>query len=129
MAIIAFTNTNPSITPLNNFNEQVVVRLRVPDSGEYVIFGRLVIINEDGDPQNAGARLTTFDGVTELDKADVRLDSVSDGGSQAISLQATLHLPSHEANDVIDIRCGTFSGAARNATLFAISVDGLQGSL
>jgi hypothetical protein len=123
---IAFTNSNVGVVTLANFNDVVAVRLRVRDEGKYVIFGRVVISNWDGDAQNASARLTTFDGATELDRADVRVDG---SGLQSISLQGTLTLPSPNSNAIVDIRCSTFKGGALESTLFAILVDGLSPSL
>jgi hypothetical protein len=121
---IAFTNTHVGIVPLNHFADQMVVQLTVRDSGKYVVFGRVVITNWDGDPQNASARLTTHDQATELDRADVRIDSKS--CAQSISLQGTLILPSKTENSIIDIRCSTYNGVAQEATLFAILVDDLK---
>jgi hypothetical protein len=51
---------------LHNFGDTEILRLWVPDAVIFVVFGRVVISNADGDPQNATARLTTFDGATEL---------------------------------------------------------------
>jgi hypothetical protein len=55
-----------SAAPLHNFDDTEIPRLWVPDAGIFVVFGRVVISNADGDPQNATARLATFDGATEL---------------------------------------------------------------
>lgn len=119
---IAFTETHEGIVTLDNFNDKVVVRLRIPDAGKFVVFGRVVITNYDGDPQNANARLTTFDGATEIDRVNVRITR----GDHSISLQGTLSLPSPASNNIVDIRCATYKGLAREATLFAISVDDLS---
>jgi hypothetical protein len=84
---IAFYGTNPGSVILHNFADSVVVRvdLRPTDVGKFVVFGRVVIQNWDGDSQFATARLTTLDGKTELDTVTVRLqDGVV---SQSVSLQ------------------------------------------
>jgi hypothetical protein len=117
----AFTNINAGIVDLNNFSDTAVVRLRVDDAGKFVVFGRVIIVNWDGDSQNASAKLTTLDGLIELDRSDVRISG--DGISLSISLQGTLTLPSKDGNNIIDIRCSTFKGLAQEATLFAIDVD------
>ena len=55
---------NAGITPLHNFGDTDILRLRAPDVGIFVVVGRAVISNADGD-QNATARLTTFDGAID----------------------------------------------------------------
>ena len=125
---IVFHNIG-GIVDLHNFNDTLAVKLRVRDAGKYVIWGKVVIANSDGSSQNASARLTTLDGVTELDRTDVRIDKISDANKQCLYLQATMVLPDKSANDVIDIRCATFSGNAQESSLFAMLVDGLSPSL
>jgi hypothetical protein len=130
IANVAYANTNASGVSLRNFAPTVVVRLRVDDAGEYVIFGRVVIHNGDFSDQNATAQLTTLDGGTELDRADIRLAATDDfglsPGAQSVSLQGILTLPSNTADNVIDIRCATFFGLASQASLFAVTVDGFS---
>jgi hypothetical protein len=129
-ANIAYTNTNVGPVSLSDFEDTVVVQLRIPDGGVFVIFGRVVIVNGDtGGQQDARARLTTFHGANELDTVTVRIDEGGDADRQSISLQGTLFLPGPNSNDIVDIRCSTLSGQAHQATLFAITIDGLSSSL
>jgi hypothetical protein len=127
---IAFHSQRGGIVSLHNFADTQILQLEVRDAGKYVVFGKVVITNGDGDNQNASARLTTFNGATEIDRADVRIGAHGHADSLAISLQATLTLPSPQgappANNIIDMRCATFSGSAREAALFAILVDDLN---
>ena len=105
--------------PLRNFNETILVAVRVP-KGKYVVFGKVSISNADGDSQNAGARLTSKDGLNTIDRADVRLNG---GGTQSVSVQGTL--PVDSETEIVDLRGTTFNGAASGATLIVISVDDL----
>ena len=125
---IVFYSTNPGIVNLHNFADSVVLRidLRPTDVGKFVVFGRVVISNWDGDPQFAIARLTTLDGKTELDKVDVRIGDWSNNPSQSISLQAVLELGQPNADPIVDLRCATFRGNVQQATLFVIQMDDLK---
>lgn len=130
---IVFIAAKDDSTPLKQFADTVIVRLRVRDAGQFLIIGKVVIWNNDGDFQNASARLTTLDGETELDRADVRIgpfaapvNQVSSPGKQEISLQATMSLPANNADTIIDLRCSTFDGGATEAKLFAVLVGSLQ---
>ena len=89
---IVYTASNSGGENLNNFVDTVIVRLRVQDAGQFLILGKVVILNDDGDFQEADARLTTLDGETELDRADVRIGPAGGSftGAQEISLQATM---------------------------------------
>jgi hypothetical protein len=111
--------------------ETVVLTLKLPQGalGSYVIFGRVVMENLDGSSQPAEATLTTLGGATVLDKVDIRLaaddspPNIDEAGGQSISLQATMILAREGSNISISIRCTTLNGLAREAKLFAISVD------
>jgi len=127
MPVVVAWATKPGTQTLANFADTTIVRLRVADSGKFVIFGRVVIHNSDGDPQNAAARLATFDGATELDKVDVRIGGAGDADSLSLSLQGLMVLPDALNSNVIDLRCATFAGVAREASLFALSVDEIAG--
>ena len=68
--------------------------------------------------------MTTSDEAITLDRADFRIAEGGNGNSQVVSLQAAVSLPLH--GQIIDIRCATFNGVAREASLIAIQVDGLR---
>jgi hypothetical protein len=110
---------------LHNFNDEVIVRVRLPPVkiGVWLLMGRVLIFNTDNDAQWASARLTTDDGATKLDEVDpVRIDGWF---SQAMSLQAVL---SERLGDepIVDLRCSTYSGIASDGSLFALLVDDLE---
>jgi hypothetical protein len=116
---------------LGNFDETRVVQLQLPplppgpppQVGRYVLFGKVVIANRDGDPQNASARMIT-DGAIELDRVDVRIAEQGQNDRQTITLLG--HFTQNVGRPIIDIRCATFDGEASQADLYAIRVDELQ---
>src|SRR5437899_3037991 len=83
MAGIAFVNSDTNGKGLQNFNDVVLIRLGLPEPGLYMIFGRVVIRNDDGDAQAASAQSTVLDGADRVDRADVRIPG---GSSQTIHL-------------------------------------------
>jgi len=128
MAGIAFVGSDANGQGLQNFNEVVLLRLGLAEPGEYVIFGRVVIRNDDGDGQNASARITTIDGTNLVDRADVRITGVritGGGFSQTIHLQGTARVAQGQPV-IADIRCSTFRGFASQSSLFALLVDQLR---
>jgi hypothetical protein len=112
--------------PLAGFRETTVLTLFIPeDVGTYLIIAKVVLGNDDADFQPASAFLTTLDGQTTLDRADVVLGPYATNvqGSQEVSLQATMELPHDGFNNIVDLRCSTFSGDAVLPKLFVVSVD------
>lgn len=140
IANIAFEATQ-SATPvsLHNFNSTPVLHLALnvkpadPNQMDvfYVIWGRVVIDNLDGSPQNGGAALMAGPGAaTQIDSANIRIsqdDSTPDptqAGGQTVSLLARLKLPVNTPDFIVQINGWTYNGTATQARLIAISVDG-----
>jgi hypothetical protein len=73
MAGLAFVNSNPDGLSLDHFNDVTVLRLSINQAGDYVVFARVGVQNNDGDPQNATARITLRDGASLSDMVDVRI--------------------------------------------------------
>lgn len=106
---------------LHNFTETIVHSIALT-SGKWVVFGKVVVANSDGDAQNVSVKLRSHQS-TVLDKVDLRIPGGSVG--QSISLEAALTAP--DATIIrIDITCSTFAGQAYEAQLIAISVDQLE---
>ena len=111
----------------------VVVRLRVPNTGTYLLLGRTAIslpapaVGQPGG--TARAFLTTLDGATVLDEVDVVF--APSIGQVCIALQGTLNVTATNSNEIVDIRIlsGNGFGQALFCSLIAISVDQLSGSL
>jgi hypothetical protein len=114
-----------SDTNLNNFQESVVVRILVNQGQQNIlVIGKVVIANFDGDSQNANVRLTSQDGRIEIDRADVRIPG---GGSQVVVVDGWIRPPDLLPNDIVDLRCSTFAGAAKKARLNVFGADVLMG--
>jgi hypothetical protein len=133
MPSVAIVNEQIGVQQLNNNALTPVVSVSVPVGpagvSYFLVFGRVVVMNEAMIAQDGIAVLTTDNGVTFLDEAVVSLDNTLD--RSAISLQATLIIPSPIMNrpttNFVDIRCRTTKGvgAAVEAKLFVLSVDHL----
>ncbi|SFI90299.1 hypothetical protein [Nitrosomonas sp. Nm34] len=88
----------------------------------YVVFGKVLIQNWDGDSQAASARLSIFDGFVILDRSDFRLESIQ---YISLSLQGTIDMEKLKNNElIVDLRCSTYNGIAKNASLIVIGVPG-----
>lgn len=122
---VARHGTHPSREIVNSFKDVTMVSVRAPaEKGKFVIFGRVALWNLDEDPQAAFARLTTQNGVP-LDRVDVRLGGYSDADTQVLSLQGVLVLPDKRSNDIIELRCGSYSARAFDASIVVLQVDDL----
>jgi hypothetical protein len=124
-----FIATRTSQQLLNDFNDEIVLqvdlsRVRI-DSGLFIVFGRVVVTSFDSSPQWATARLATLNGSIELDRVDINLGGGYAGWDSApISLQGKLNLVNNpDADTIVEIRCVTYNGEARQATLFVVQVD------
>jgi hypothetical protein len=121
MAGIAFVNSNQAGLSLKSFNDVAILRLGVKE-GTYVVFARVGIQNDDGDPQNASAKITVRDGSDLVDKVDVRIPGHT---RYSLSLQGTLRVDAGKT-EIVDIRCSTFAGFASQSSLFAVQVTALE---
>jgi hypothetical protein len=115
--MVAYVNSDTKEFPLNG-GEQTIIRLGV-GPGTYLVFGRVVVANNDGDRQDVQARMTSKDGSALIDSVRVRLPPGL--ASQTLALQGTLVVQPND-KDVIDIRCSTFRGFASQSSLFTIEV-------
>ncbi len=89
--------------------------------GWWVVFGRVGMVNMDGDTQNAHALLRAERGYRVLDKWVGRLGS---GWPSILALQASVVVDPNNS-DVIDIECTTYRGFAFTGSLIAIQVNGI----
>jgi hypothetical protein len=136
MTTIAFQATGDNVNLAPNTSPALCVQLRLPNTGTYVIFGRLVVTNLTTTSLVVSAFLTTLDGATRLDGVLVMSlppgpPNVAGGASTCISLQSRLDVTAGNANEIVDIRCtasGDPSGSSgfagvTQSSLMAISVD------
>ena len=119
----------------NNTSPTLCVQLQLPNPGNYVVFGRLVVNNLTASTLQVTALLSTHDGATNLDGVNLCLPPgpPSIWAGTCISLHSQLLVTAANANEIVDIRCtaaGTpsASGFANVTvpTLMAISVDALS---
>ena len=131
MTITAY-NATGGLMNLQFNNAMVVVQLRVPNTGTYVVFGKVTIFNQAAAPQSISATMTTSDGATVLDQSPVLVSNLGQlNGGVCISLQGVLDLTNPTENEIVDIRClqlaNLGSATANDSKLVAISVDALSG--
>jgi hypothetical protein len=131
MTITAYNAMGGSMALQFN-NAMVVVQLRVPNTGTYVVFGKVIISNQSTATQGISVTMTTSDGATVLDQSPVLVSPVGQlSGGVCISLQGVLDLTSPTENNIVDIRCQQLanlgSAIANDSKLVAISVDALSG--
>jgi hypothetical protein len=124
MTVSVYQQTNTGVNLDNVSPPTVVVQLRVPNTGTYLVLGRLAV-DMPLPVGNAVAYLTTLDGATVLDQVGV----TAAGGKLCIALQGTLNVTAPNSNEIVDIRCSGIQGVAERCSLIAISVDQLSGSL
>ncbi len=120
----------PGIT-LSNNSPAVAVRMRLPNTGKFVIWGKVTVINTNGTPADVSVSMTTLDGATTLDSTTFQI-----GSSYGITvpLQSTLDLSQPTADAIVDIRCelgvvtvnSAVIGGMESASLIAIPVDALS---
>ena len=132
MTVTVYQQTNNTTVNLQSATPPaVVVQLRVPNTGTYLVLGRLAVkvpAPASGKPPlTAQAFLTTLDGATVLDEVDIQF--APQGSGACITLQGTLNVTATNSNEIVDIRCGCLFGGASFGSLIAISVDQLSGSL
>jgi hypothetical protein len=113
-------------------NAMVVVQLRVPNTGTYVVFGKVIILNQATAPQSISVTMTTSDGATVLDQSPVLVSPLGQlNAGVCVSLQGVLDLTNPAENEIVDIRClqlaNLGSAGANDSKLVAISVDALSG--
>jgi hypothetical protein len=119
---LAFVNSSQDGLHLQHFSDTPVLRLSFNAPGTYILIARVVIRNDDGDPQDASARIGLKDGADVADTVQARIPG---GGSYPFYLQGTMRLPPGESV-LIDVRCSTYSGFAYQSSLFALQVSDLR---
>ena len=114
---------NDEFVRLNNFHEEIVVRIRArPNESNILVTGKVVITNSDGDPQNASVRLTFQDGFNETDTTTVRIPG---GGSQVVSVIGWVRGQDVIAGQFVDLRVSTFNGVTQKARLVVMGADNI----
>lgn len=129
MTVTAYSAVQPASVGLANNTPTLVLQLRLPNTGYFVVFGRVVVSNLAPGVQPIQATMTTLDGTTILDFASVDLPGLSGGNGAVMVLNAILNLNASNQNEIVDIRCSGTNGAAQYCSLIAIPVDAISGSV
>jgi hypothetical protein len=116
---IAVVNASQGDFPLSSFHDVTALRLLFRENGRYVVFARVVIRNNDGDPQEASAKISDGNGFV-MDRVDLRIPGSS---SMAISLQGTVDI---SGTNTVGLSCATFAGDAFSSSIFAVQVSNLK---
>lgn len=99
---------------LERFQEELALEVQIPAAGQWLLFGRVTVGNEDSDSQNATVRLRDDEGI--LDQVDIRL-SGGDSIVEAVCVQADRHFGERAR---VFISCSTFKGSARQISLIGL---------
>lgn len=123
MAINGFYIDPPPSIRLQNFNNIPVATVNI-QPGRWMVWVRVVLVNHDGDDQNASAELldVTHSPIPmSYDRVDIRLRP---GFPQSVSLQAALDIEDVPLSGLdLAIICSTFEGEAQQASLMVLEVD------
>jgi hypothetical protein len=143
MTVTAYSQTAQGGASLQLNNPTVIIQLRLPNTGTFVIWGKVVLENLPPLGENPASivgsvSMTTLDGATTLDTANIAMGPTGATPPQplqntiCVPLQSTLNLSQPNVNEIVDIRCviSVAAGqmaAASWASLIAIPVDALSG--
>src|SRR5262245_10521739 len=119
-AIIADSPNPEHGVDLHHFNDTVVVKLKLQDDadeGPWLLMGRVLVWNVDGDPQGASVKLVHEQDVV-LEELLLEL-APRDFPEQCYVVRAGLISSGH---DIITLQCSTYNGTARNGSIVAWKV-------
>ncbi len=113
----------PGSARLDHFNDKIVVKLELNDdlvgeSSSWILMARVTLASDDGDPQNATAKLVHDANVVIVE--DQLFLPFND--PHCVYLQAGFVA---EGRETITLQCNTFSGVANRGSIIALNVDHL----
>src|SRR5439155_20394736 len=117
-AEVAVSVKSNAVTSLNNFNDTLIVKMQLKP-GKWVILGRALLQNHDGDLQTVMARILHNANV-EVDRVDIWATAYWRG---CVYLQGTL---TSERDETIELSCSTYKGIAQSGSLIAFGVDNVE---
>ena len=139
MTVTAYSNLQGAQISLTNDIPTVVVQLRLPTTGMFVVWGKVTVLNNSASWVLINVSMTTLDGATTSDVVAPGLLEVPHKQSYSTAfagvcmpLQSTLNLNQPNVNEIVDIRVSASSPTqaaiqVSGASLIAISVDALSG--
>ena len=104
---------------LDHFNEVSVLKLNIRGR-MWVVLGKAVIHNRDGDAQNASLHLREVGappGIPEIDSTSVRIPEKT---AYSLTVQGTAVMFTRPE---VELVCATYKGYVTEASLIAIEVD------
>jgi hypothetical protein len=116
--------------PLNNFQDISVTEILISPMSDkkptnWVVHGKAVLANQDGDAQNASAWLALKNGdevTAVIDRADVRIDQY--GNTVSICLLGVVQAKLVGQQDCeVELHCSTYRGHVVYTKLAAMSTD------
>jgi hypothetical protein len=118
-AQLAVHGKQQGVINLHHFTDMIVVKLELEKLGHWVIFGRVLIDNFDGDSQTIAAKII-HDANVIIDEIDIFADGKT---RNCLAVQATLK--SNRPETVV-LACSTYNGIAEFGSLIAFNVDNLM---
>ena len=103
---------------LSHFVDVIVATLEL-ELGVWVIIGRAVVFNKDGDSQSVTARIV-HDGNVIIDNVSIYADEIS---KHCLAVQATLK---SRRPETVVLACNTFDGIVHSGSLIAFKVDDVE---
>lgn len=115
---VAFVNSSAESMHIGGPADFSPLTLSVSQPGLYVVFARVAMQNDDGDAQNASARIS-YDVESVIDRVDVRIPGRT---RTSISLQGTLQVDQGRPKRV-NLLCVTYNGTVSQSSIFALQVS------
>ncbi|GAA3113702.1 hypothetical protein GCM10010520_67210 [Rhizobium viscosum] len=104
---------------LGHFRETPILSIQLA-TGSWMLIGRVLVANTDGDPQLATAAFKVRSALTFPDRLDRTINANS---LFTFPLMGVLDLPS---DDTVDLVAATFEGEAVHCSIMAVPVDELD---
>ena len=117
----AIVSTSPGTGGLQGFADQVVAKIHLAKHKKWLLLGRVVVLNEDGDRQPVTAKLV-HDATIVVDQSRQVIPFLE---QHCIHLQTPFELQEGKSN-VITLECNTFDGSFTFGSLIALQVDDID---
>src|SRR5262245_23295580 len=108
--------------PLMNYLDEVVVKIEL-SQGDWIVWGRVVLFNKDGDDQPFTAQLCGDVGVSDVGVIDDVGYRIEGEGAETLSLQGGVSL---RRTETVTLQCNTYRGSALQGSIVAVKVDAIE---
>jgi hypothetical protein len=113
-AVTAVTPGTQAV-PLSGFNDVILATIKLVDKGHWILTGRVLLFNVDGDSQFASAKL-----VHDGNMVDVLSTRIRSFDRACVYVQAGVV---DNGGGTVTLECNTFDGDAVSGSIVAIKVD------